>query len=333
MSSRTAPESGDPFPFLRDLLGFSPGATILVEPQGTIVAANTPARELLTRGPEELKGQSVHSLFPERVREDWSRFFSRCLGEPEDWPLGETLELRAGRADGTEIPVGICVRPWPRERPTHVVAWLQDLTSHHRSEEALRASEERFRIACYHAADVIQAPNFETDELELFGDFERALGYEPGGFPRTLTGWLDHVHPEDQDRLRTEFARFVESGAPAWDFSYRLRVGDGSYHHFRDRGSVTESGEDGQPRKGVGAALDVTEPEARLVQSLEVLRDEIVDVLLVQRGAHRRLIHAGILGALPATHCARRTGGGSQHHGDDHDCHRRVGRNLRPHDA
>ena len=133
------------------------------------------------------------------------------------------------------------------------MTWLQDLTRHHRSEEALRDSEERFRIACYHAADIIQAANFETDELMLFGDFERVLGYGPGGFPRTLTGWLDHVHPEDQDRLRTDFARFVESGAPAWDFSYRLRAGDGSYHHFRDRGTVTGSGEDGQPRKGMEA--------------------------------------------------------------------------------
>jgi len=274
MSSRETPENSEPSPFLRDLLGFSPRATIVADREGTIVQANTPAGELLARDPEELQGQSVHSLFPERVREAWSRLFSRCLGEPEDWPLGETLDLWASRADGTEVPVGLSARSWPPDGPTHVVIWLQDLTRHHDVEEALRASEERFRIACHHAADIIQSMDFETDELQLFCDFDRLMGFQPGDFPRTLSGWLDRVHPEDRDRLRAEFTQFTESRAKEWNFSYRVRDGDGTYHHFQDRGTVTESDADGQARKAVGAVQDITETVVR-EQELRVALGEL----------------------------------------------------------
>ena len=144
-----------------------------------------------------------------------------------------------------------------------MVVSLQDLTRHREVEDALRLAKECLRIASLHAVDVIQTADFESDGLELLGNFDEVMGYPSGGFPRTLTGWLDLIHPEDRERLRTEFAQFLESGDADWDFRYRIRAGDGAYHHFRDRGTVTERGDDGQPRKGVGAALDVTEAVER----------------------------------------------------------------------
>jgi len=257
------PETGNSSRDHEEVLQVSPGATVLINPDGTIIAANTIAGELLGRSRSELKGQPVSSLFPERGRQAWSRFFARCLNEPEDWPLGETLDLWVCRADLTEVPITVSLRPWPDDEPTHAVAWFQDMTRHRQTEDALRVSERRFRIACSHTADIIQDLDFGTGEMELFGEIDNLMGHPPGGFPRTLDGWFDLIHPEDQYRIRGEFGAFVESGANKWSFSYRMVAADGSYRHWVDHGTVTERDEDGEVLKGVGAAQDTTEQFVR----------------------------------------------------------------------
>jgi PAS domain S-box-containing protein len=193
MASREVSDVGEGSDLSIDLLRFSPGATILVNREGTIEAANTLAGRLLLTDPGRLTGKSMTSLVLEHSREAWSQLFTRCFGDQRDWPLGEDLDLWLSRADSFELPVAVSVRPYPRECPTHLVVWLQDMTKRHQILEALRASENRFRIAARHTADVIQEANLETDELKLHGDIDAFMEYPPGGFPRTISGWLDHI--------------------------------------------------------------------------------------------------------------------------------------------
>jgi len=288
MSSRETSDIGGPPGFHRDLLRFSPGATILVDREGTIVAANTIAGRLLLSDPEGLKGKAIKNLIPERVQETWSQVFSRCFGDPEDWPLGEAFDLCLRQADSSEFAVTISLQPWPQETPTLVVAWVQDTSQHYEIEKALRDSEKRFRIAAEHTADAIQEINFETDELKLSDEVDKLMGYSPGGFPRTLSGWLDHIHPEDQDRVRAEFQQFTESGAEKWKFSYRMRAADGSYHYWLDHGTVTESSEDGQILRGVGAAQDITESVLRERELQKALAEPRRSVCPVRTSIFRR---------------------------------------------
>ena len=269
MSRPTTSDTDGPSRFFGDLLQFSPGAAILIDCDGTIVAANTLVDRLLDRSPSDLAGLPVSTLFPERVREIWYGFFLRCLGAPEDWPLGEMLDLLVCQTDLTEVPVTICLRPLPNDSPSHVVVWLQDMTKHRRTEDALRAGERRFRIASHHTADVIQEIDFKTGEMTLSGDIDNLMGFQSGGFPRTLDGWLGIIHSEDRDRVLDDFNHFVESGAETWRFEYRVCASDGSYRHWVDHGTVTEFGEDGRILKGVGAAQDITE---RVVHEQELRR-------------------------------------------------------------
>jgi len=139
--------------------------------------------------PAELTGQAMTSLVLEPLQETWSQWFIRCFGDPEEWQRGEILDLWLRRADLSELPITISLQPHPWDSSTYVVAWLQDMTKHHQTQEALRKSEQRFRLAARHTADWIQEANYETDELELFGDIDSFMGYPPGEFPRTLSGW------------------------------------------------------------------------------------------------------------------------------------------------
>jgi PAS domain S-box-containing protein len=273
MASRTNPDTDRLSRPQRDLLQFSPAAALFIDRQGSICGFNSLACELLASSPSDLKSQPFTSLIPDRVQQAWAEVFSHCWDKPEDLPLVEALDLWAYRADQTEVPVAVNLRSWPQDRPTHILAWLQDMTKHRQAEEALKAKEERYRIAASHTADLIQEVNFATDELILFSDADELMGYAPGGFPRTISGWLDLIHPEDQDRVRTEFEQFTETGAKQWKFSYRLRARDGTYHHWMDHGTVTEFGQDGELIHGVGAVQDATESVEREKELRETLAE------------------------------------------------------------
>jgi PAS domain S-box-containing protein len=273
MASREDSDFGEGSDLSIELLRFSPGATMLVNREGTIEATNTLAGKLLLTEPGRLTGLAMTSLVLERSREAWSQFFTRCLGDQSDWPLGEARDLWLSRADSSDLPVAISVQPYPLESPTHVVAWLHDMTTYHQTQEALLESEKRFRIAARHTADIIQEADYETDELKLYGDIDAFMGYPPGGFPRTLSGWLDHIHPEDRDRVADEFRDFVESGRKDWSFSYRMLTADGSTRYWVDSGTVTEFSPNGTFLGGVGAGQDVTERVVRERELQEALAE------------------------------------------------------------
>jgi PAS domain S-box-containing protein len=278
MDSREDSDVSDGSGFRIDLLRFSPGATILVNREGTIEAANTLAGRLLLTDPGMLTGLAMKSLVLERSQEAWSQLFTRCFGDPSDRPLGDALDLWLRRADSSDFPVTISVRPYPSESPTHVIAWLQDMTTYHQTQEALRASEERFRIAARHTADIIQEADYEADELEMYGDIDALTGYPPGGFPRTISGWLDHIHPEDKDRIRDELEVYTASGEKHWRFRYRLLTADGSTRYWLDSGTVTESSPNGTFLRGVGAGQDITE---RVVRE-QKLQEALVELAAVK---------------------------------------------------
>ena len=79
--------------FLWELLRYSPGATILVDREETIVATNANAAKLLRSEREELEGRAIETLIPAHVQEAWSQFFTRCFSNTEDWPFEEARDL------------------------------------------------------------------------------------------------------------------------------------------------------------------------------------------------------------------------------------------------
>jgi len=82
------------------------------------------------------------------------------------------------------------------------------------------------------------------------------LGYKDHEFIQDSRFWIEHVHPEDADRILTQLPRLFEQGYHAHE--YRFRHKDGTYRWVRDEMRLIRDSE-GNPVEIVGFWLDITE--------------------------------------------------------------------------
>ena len=120
--------------------------------------------------------------------------------------------------------------------------------------------------------DVFYDWNVQTGAIYFSERLDEMLGLEPGGFPRSLEGWLARIHPDDHDTATAALWESVTHGH-AYNTEYRLRHEDGSWVSVSDQGIVVQDAA-GVATNMVGAMRDVTaELDAlRAVREAEELR-------------------------------------------------------------
>jgi PAS domain S-box-containing protein len=130
----------------RDLLDVAPDAMVVVDEGGRILLANRQVESLLGYDPEELIGQLLETLLPERFRGRHVEHRAAYLNEPRPRAMGANLTLFARRRDGGEIPVEISLSPVREPEGWVTIAAVRDISERRRMQEALRESEERRRL-------------------------------------------------------------------------------------------------------------------------------------------------------------------------------------------
>jgi PAS domain S-box-containing protein len=134
---------------------------------------------------------------------------------------------------------------------------IRDITERKHVEDALRVSEERFRIAAESTTDLIWEWNTVNGTLEWFGAIDEKLGYPPGGFPRTIEAWENSIHPDDHDRVMASLDRHLKTKALYYE-EYYIKRKDGTFRFWTDQGKAIWDAE-GNPLKMIGACTDITE--------------------------------------------------------------------------
>jgi len=127
----------------QQLLQFSPDALIVVDFQGAILFANATSRGLFGYSREQLVGQSIDMLVPERFRFRHGAHLAGYLRDPTAREMGaRIIDLFARRADGTEFPAGIRLAPIYDGEKTFVAAAIRDMTERRAINDALVAARE-----------------------------------------------------------------------------------------------------------------------------------------------------------------------------------------------
>jgi len=124
------------------LLECGPDAMVLMDGRGRIAAVNTQAEKMFGYPREQLVGEPVEKLMPQRLRNANGANRSRSADSLAARTLGQDLELYGVHSDGHEFPVQISLSPMKTEAGVLISAGIRDITNFKRVEELLRQRVE-----------------------------------------------------------------------------------------------------------------------------------------------------------------------------------------------
>jgi PAS domain S-box-containing protein len=96
----------------QNLLDTTPDALVVTDTDRTIKIVNERTEKLFGYSRDELIGQPVEVLIPERFRETHPNDFARYVANPQARPLNSELDLMGRHKDGSEIAVRISLTPF-----------------------------------------------------------------------------------------------------------------------------------------------------------------------------------------------------------------------------
>lgn len=124
-------------------------------------------------------------------------------------------------------------------------------------EDALRASEERFKLAVTGSNDGLWDWDIPTHEVYFSPRYKQLLGYAETEMENTLSTVVSLMHPEDRDEGLRALEEHLESGS-TYDAEFRLRTRSGDYRWFRARGQSVRDAS-GKAVRMAGSITDITD--------------------------------------------------------------------------
>jgi PAS domain S-box-containing protein len=224
--------------------------------EGKLLLANPALCSMLGYREEELCGMSCSQFAnPEDSQDDWALFQQLRAGFIDNYSLEKRYVTKHGAQLWGRLNVSL-LRNGDGGSPL-VFAFVEDITERKRSEEALRASEERFRLAAQAAKMYAYEWDVSTDKVVRSDEYVNVLGYNHGEKQLTRQQLLATIHPDD----RALFIGFVDQLTPqnsTSQISFRVLQPDGSAV-WLEKGARAFFDEQGRLLRMIGMVANITE--------------------------------------------------------------------------
>ena len=141
---------------IRTITNSAQDAILMMNPEGCISFWNPAAERIFGYTAEEAMGCNLHQLLaPKRYLECYHRAFGRFKTNGRGYVTGKTVELRACRRNGEEVPIELSLSAIQLEDGWHALGIMRDITTRKQVEKALRKSEERYRTFINATSDMV----------------------------------------------------------------------------------------------------------------------------------------------------------------------------------
>ena len=189
----------------------APHAMVMINDQRLITLVNSQTERLFGYRRDELIGEPIEILVPDRFRPDHPKNVEGFFKEPQSRRMGAGRDLFGRKKDGIEVPIEIGLNPITTGEGNFVLASIIDITQRKQSEAALRESERRNRLIVDGAYDGFVG----MDQTGLIRDWnpqaEKIFGWsrqEALGRPLAET----IIPPRYREAHGRGLARFLETG-------------------------------------------------------------------------------------------------------------------------
>lgn len=242
---------------LRTVVANTPIVLYALDSQGNFVLSEGKGLKSLGLKPNELVGESAIDLYrrqPE-ILEQICRVFAGADGAWIEEIGGFVYDHRATPLrDKSDRVVGL-------------IGIATDITNRVRAEQALRESEQRFRLVADSAPVMLWMTDANARCTFLNQPWLSFTGLSSN--EELGSAWLDSIHPEDKSRYLDSYLSSV-AARKSFKIEYRIRRADGEYRWILDTGvprflsadSLEEGKEEGK-EKGkfagyIGSCVDIT---------------------------------------------------------------------------
>jgi protein-histidine pros-kinase len=145
-----------------------------------------------------------------------------------------------------------------RQDALRAVARLEEEVKQHRqTEENLRLSEERLRLALDSTNVGLWDYHLPTEEVYFNDPWFRLLDYQPGELPMAYQTWLDLLHPDDRPGAEAAMAAALRGQLSPYSIEFRLRRKDGGWKWILSVAEVLQRDPSGRPRRMTGVHIDI----------------------------------------------------------------------------
>lgn len=136
----------------------SPTAQLVVNYNGKILLLNQEAIGLFGYSRDELLGQSVDILVPERFRIDHPTHRKGFFVNPEKRAMGAGRDLYGLKKDSTEVPIEIGLNPLKTKDGLYVLASIIDISERKKNENAISTKNKELETLLYIASHDLKEP-------------------------------------------------------------------------------------------------------------------------------------------------------------------------------